>query len=315
MVYKHTVFYLVALLISGCTQKQATTKYLNSDSIIILGTAQDAGSPHMNCRKDCCINLWDSENCKTNVVSLAIVDKERSETWLFEATPDIATQLNKLKELIQDDSYGPSGVLLTHAHIGHYTGLMYFGKEAMSAKEIPVYAMPRLKNYLENNGPWSQLVTQNNISLNKLTADSTIHLSKNVKVKPVLVPHRDEFSETVGFYIYFKEKIILFIPDINKWEKWNYNIANEVKKADYAFLDATFYNINELPNRDMSQIPHPFVVESMKTFSELSKEDKNKIFFIHFNHSNPLLKKNSAEQLVVLNAGYQIAQQYTIIEL
>ena len=315
MNYRYGIYFIIVLFIYSCSTKPSSTETLSTDAIIILGTAQDAGSPHMNCRKKCCINLWDSENNKTNVVSLAIFDNENNETWLFEATPDIATQINKLKELTFNDSHLPSGIFLTHAHIGHYTGLMYFGKEAMGAKEIPVYAMPKFKYFLETSGPWSQLVEQKNIALNQLNSDSTISISNNLKVKPIIVPHRDEFSETVGYYIYFKEKSILFIPDINKWEKWKHNIADEVKKMDYAFLDATFYDINELPNRDMSQIPHPFVVESMNIFNKLSDEDKNKIYFIHFNHSNPLLKKNSEEQKAVKSAGYHFATQYTIIKL
>ncbi|NNC85854.1 MAG: MBL fold metallo-hydrolase, partial [Bacteroidia bacterium] len=294
-----TLLTLFSICISSCTTNHITEIALHKNAIIVLGTAQDAGSPHMNCRKDCCISLWDDANKKTNVVSLAIYDHELNQNWLFEATPDIAIQLNELKELTNDDSHLPSGVFLTHAHIGHYTGLQFFGKEAMGANEMPVYAMPNMKSYLESNGPWSQLVTQKNIQLNALQEDSVHSISKNLKVKPVLVPHRDEYSETVGYYIFFKKKTILFIPDIDKWQKWNKNISDEIKQVDYAFVDATFYNTNELPNRDMSEIPHPFVVESMELFDELPIEEKKKVYFIHLNHSNPLLKNNSQEQTVV----------------
>ena len=42
-----------------------------------------------------------------------------------------------------------SGVFLTHAHIGHYTGLMNFGNEAMGTKELPVFCMPKMKSFFK----------------------------------------------------------------------------------------------------------------------------------------------------------------------
>jgi pyrroloquinoline quinone biosynthesis protein B len=58
----------------------------------------------------------------------------------------------------------------------------------------------------------------------------------------------------------------------------------------------------------MSEIPHPFVEESMKVFESLSIEEKRKIQFIHFNHTNPLIWDNEARKAVE-NQGYQIAKQ------
>jgi pyrroloquinoline quinone biosynthesis protein B len=200
------------------------------------------------------------------------------------------------------------GVLLTHAHMGHYTGLMHFGKEVMGTNRVPVFAMPKMKTFLKENGPWSQLVELENISLQKLKSDSTINLNKNIKVKPFLVPHRDEFSETVGYEITINEKTLLFIPDIDKWEKWDRDIVEIIKQTDYAFLDATFYKNGEL-KRDMSEIPHPFVEEGMELFSNLSETDKQKIHFIHCNHTNPLLQEGSNAQKEVIEKGFNLAKE------
>ena len=98
--------------------------------------------------------------------------------------------------------------------------------------------------------------------------------------------------QTVGYTIIGPNEQ-LFIPDIDKWERWETSIEELIKKVDYAFLDATFYDGSELPSRDMNAIPHPFVVESMDRFSVLSPEDKKKVYFIHFNHTNPLVNENS----------------------
>ena len=168
--------------------------------------------------------------------------------------------------------------------------------------------MPKMKNFLPNNGPWNLLEARKNIIINELQNEKSIELSKSIQVIPILVPHRDEFSETVGYKIKGANKSTLFIPDIDKWEKWNKNIIDELSNVDYAFLDATFYSGKELQNRDISQIPHPFIVESFEKFKELSEQEKNKINFIHFNHTNPVINPTSIEANCVVEKGFRIAK-------
>ncbi len=305
----------------SCHSKESSAvtideKKLPEKFLVVLGVAQDAGYPQMGCTKECCNAFWQGKEEKKYVTCLALVDRKTSQYWLFEATPDITHQLNTLQPyLITKDDYSPDGIFITHAHIGHYTGLMQLGREAMGAKDVPVWAMPRLDSFLKNSGPWSQLVSLNNIQLQTLEADSTVSLNADLKVTPVKVPHRDEFSETVGFVIESNQKKILFIPDIDKWEKWAGDIVAEIGKVDMALLDGTFYKNGELPGRDMSEVPHPFVEESLQKFSSLSSAEKSKIVFIHFNHTNPLLKKDAAEKDKVRAAGYGIAAEGKVIEL
>ncbi|MFT4832366.1 MAG: pyrroloquinoline quinone biosynthesis protein B [Psychroserpens sp.] len=277
-------------------------------SLIILGTVQDAGSPHIACTNACCENLFVKPNQNRKVVSLGIVDSDHKKKYLFEATPDISKQIKMLKN--HDLSVAgeiPDGIFLTHAHIGHYTGLMYFGKEAMNSKDIPVFAMPKMISFLENNGPWNQMVINNNISLKEISAKEEVRLTPQLTVIPFTVPHRDEYSETVGFTIVGPNKKVLFIPDIDKWHRWENSIINALSKVDLAFIDATFYDGEELNNRDITTIPHPFVIESMELFRDLSPNEKDKVYFIHLNHTNPLLEKNSGEYKKVLDNGFHVA--------
>ncbi len=275
--------------------------------LIILGTVQDAGSPHIACRKSCCSELFKNPDPTRRIVSLGVYDADQKKSWLFEASPDIAAQLKLLKSASGSEKELPDGLLLTHAHIGHYSGLMYLGREACNADKVPVYAMPRMNSFLNQNGPWSQLLSLNNIILNELIADKVVSLSEKISVKPVLVPHRDEFSETIGFIISGPKKKILFIPDIDKWSKWNYRLSEILDSVDYAFLDATFYSGTEIKQRDISLIPHPFVIETMEMLKEETAEKRRKVWFIHLNHTNPLLNKNSQEYKSVLKAGFNIA--------
>ena len=185
----------------------------------------------------------------------------------------------------------------------------------MNAKEIPLYTMPRLYDFLQTNGPWSQLVNLKNIQLRKLQADNSIHLTNKISVTPVLVPHRDEFSETVGYAIKTEKRSVLFIPDIDKWQKWEKDIRQLVKEFDYLFIDGTFYNEKELPGRNMAEIPHPFVKESMELFKDLESDDKAKIWFTHFNHTNPLIDRSSKEYKEVKSKGFNVAVEGSRITL
>ena len=268
----------------------------------ILGVVQDGGMPHLGNNKTCCENIKKDKY----VTSLMLMNNENNESFLFDASPDINKQLNFMGDRIKKDL---KGVFLTHAHIGHYTGLMYFGREALNSKLVNVYAMPRMKKFLEENGPWSQLVSLQNISIIELSNESKISIDSNVIVQPVEVPHRAEFSETVGYKIYGPNKTALFIPDIDKWYLWEKSIVDEIKQVDYAIIDATFYDSKEVNYRDISEIPHPFVTESMDLFDSIDIKEKNKIYFIHLNHTNPLINKDSDQYKFVRSKGYNVAEE------
>ena len=277
--------------------------------LLVLGIAQDAGFPQADCRKACCRKVWDGELPSANVSCLGLADPAAGRFWLIDATPDFREQLHKMEPCGQ-----LSGILLTHAHIGHYTGLMHLGREAMGAKGVPVYAMPRMRTFLEANGPWSQLVELHNIELHSLSADSAISLSPSIphsssprlQITPLSVPHRDEYSETVGFLIEGPAKKVLYLPDIDKWKLWERDIRQLIRQVDIAFLDGTFFENGEIPGRDMSEIPHPFIEESLELFADLPPDERAKVHFIHFNHTNPVLLREGEAAQRIREAGCEV---------
>lgn len=321
ILFRSICFYSVLLfLLAGCgsdtAESNGNVKSKKGVELIILGTVQDAGSPQIACAKNCCKKLFLNPDSSRRVVSLGIVDYDSETKWLMEATPDIAKQINHLNTYCSfSEKAVPDGILITHAHIGHYTGLMYLGKEAMNANNVPVYAMPKMSDFLKSNGPWSQLVENENIKISPINADLEIKLSKNITVIPIKVPHRDEFSETVGFKIIGPAKKVLFIPDIDKWQKWDKSIVDEVKACDYAFIDATFFDSEEINNRNIAEIPHPFVIESIELFKGLNEKDKAKIHFIHFNHTNPLLMDAHEKTKAVFKNGFRVSKLNQVFKL
>jgi len=277
-----------------------------SEYIYILGNTQDAGLPHIGCQHPFCedsFNVYEEHY----TTSIAVVNSDLKKYILFEATPDITFQLNNLKKNIFDEFLLPESIYITHAHIGHYTGLMYFGREALGAKDQMVRVLPRMSNFLQNNGPWSQLVDINNIKIKETNFGSSTKELANIDITPVQVPHRDEYSETAGYIIKGKNKKALFIPDIDKWEKWDRDLSQLAKEFDFLLIDATFYDSKEI-NRDISEIPHPLVTETMNLLSGLNKENRNKVYFIHMNHTNMMLDPNSDLSKLVNSKGFNIAR-------
>lgn len=280
--------------------------------VMVLGTAQDGGYPHLGCSKDCCIKAWQSDTLEQYVVSLALISPATGQWWLVEATPDILDQLQLFHTKTGwQFPYLPSGILITHAHIGHYTGLMQLGREVMNTKDMPVYVSPRMQQFLQSNGPWSQLVSLGNINPVAIQPGQSFDLSGAFNITPFLVPHRDEYSETAGFSITAGNKNWLFIPDIDKWEKWDKDITQLAKEADHAFLDATFFSADEIPGRNLAEIPHPMVTETMNLFEKENLETRNKVVLIHMNHTNPLLS-GPEKRKQVSDYGFRIARQGAI---
>ncbi len=307
--------YLFVLLLM-CSALPLSAQRTEEPYVLVLGVAQDGGYPHLGCMRQCCVRAWQDESMRRYVVSIALVDPKARKWWLFDATPDMKYQLHYFQQLTNGAyPFLPNGIFITHAHIGHYTGLMDLGKEVMSTHDVPVYALPRLKAYLETNGPWSQLVSLHNIKLVELKedkhqrgGDEALHLGDHINVFTFKVPHRDEYSETAGFEIVTAHKKYLFIPDINKWGLWDRNITDEVKRVDVAMVDATFFDSTDLPGRNLASVPHPLVVETMRIFEKENKDTRAKVHFIHFNHTNPLLWDDEKQKLVE-RSGFNFAKQ------
>lgn len=301
---------LVAMVFTACFTAAAD----DEPYLYILGVVQDAAYPQAGCYQPHCLPGWEDARRRRGATALALIDPVTDRKFIFEATPNFPAQLYQLEIEAPSDVFELAGIFLTHAHIGHYAGLMFLGHEAMGASNVPVYAMPRMNEYLKSNGPWSQLVKFGNIALHPLQYGQEVQLSE-LLVTPFAVPHRDEYSETVGYRIEGPNKTAVFIPDINRWSEWDRDIAELVKSVDYALIDATFYADGELPGRDMSQILHPFVTDSMEVFADFSRADRAKVWFIHMNHTNPLLNAESEQSRFVKSEGFNIAVEETKLPL
>jgi pyrroloquinoline quinone biosynthesis protein B len=250
-------------------------------SAVVLGIAQDGGVPHLGCRQRLCVEARRDPSKRRRVAALGLVDTIAGKRFVIDATPDFAEQVARLGGL-------PDGILLTHAHIGHYLGLAQLGREVVNVREMPVYCTPSMARFLRENGPWKRLVTLGNIAIHEIEPDREFALTDSLRITALRVPHRDEDSDTVAYLVAGPSRKLLWLPDIDKWETWDRRIEDVIRDADIAFLDGTFSSAEEIPGRSLSEIPHPLVPETVARLSKASALP-HKVFFCSPEHQPPPL--------------------------
>jgi len=279
---------------------------------VVLGIAQDGGVPHIGCTQPLCVRARRDPARRERVACLGLIDDRAGARFLIDATPDLPSQLDSLNQgrTVTDPRRPLEGILLTHAHIGHYTGLMYLGREALGARAVPVYATARMASLLRTSGPWSQLVALGQIEVREVEPGREVVLTPSLAVTPVLVPHRDELSDTVGYVVRGPGQSLLYVPDIDKWEKWDRRVEDEVARVGVALLDGTFFSADELPGRSITEVPHPTVGETEARLAALS----SRVSFIHLNHTNPLLWDGRARRELA-RRGFAVAADGRVLSL
>ena len=279
---------------------------------VVLGIAQDGGVPHIGCTQPLCVRARRDCSRHQRVACLGLVDDHAHQRFLIDATPDIASQIESLNQgrALADPRRPVDGILLTHAHIGHYVGLMYLGREALGAHAVPVYATPRMAAFLRASGPWSQLVALGEIELRELVPGREVVLTPSLSATAVLVPHRNELSDTVGYVVRGPAASVLYVPDVDKWEGWDRRVEEEVAKVSVAFLDGTFSSADEVPGRSRAEIPHPLVSETEARLGAVA----DRVLFIHLNHTNALLWDERARRELG-RRGFSVALDGRVVSL
>lgn len=268
---------------------------------VILGIAQDGGVPHLGCRQELCVRARRDPSTRRLVASLGLVDHAAGRRFVIDATPDFAAQVDRVGGL-------PDAILLTHAHIGHYLGLAQLGREVLGAKRMPVYCTASMARFLRENRPWKRLVELENIEIHEVEPGTEFPLTSSLRATAIRVPHRDEDSDTVAYLISGPNRELLWLPDIDKWEKWDHSITDLVSERRLlAFVDGTFFSADEIPGRSIHDIPHPLVPETVARFGEAPRPP-SRVIFVHLNHTNRLLWDAAARRNLE-RKGFGIARE------
>ena len=269
-----------------------------SARVLVLGTAQDGGVPHAGCDCATCAAAHGDDTRRRRVASIAVVGAS-GRTLLVDATPDLRSQLHRLAQAAGRDRLAPDALLITHAHVGHYLGLAFLGREAMNVRETPLWATASMGAFLRSNKPWSWLVEREQVVLDTIEPDRPIEFD-GARITPFLAPHRAEDTDTVGLVIEGEGRRLLYLPDADELTP---DLIERIRGADVALVDGTFHDASELPGRDLAEIPHPFVTDSVAALTGVDTE----LWFTHLNHSNALIQPE-AEQRPPLPAGFGVLE-------
>lgn len=325
------VLMLLVLTILACgggeaKPSDAATPALGAPALVVLGTVQDGGLPHASCHGPHCEAARHDPMRRRRVASLGIVLPETRKLFLIDATPDLIEQLHFLSRYREPDlppggtvARAPlDGVFLTHAHMGHYLGLAHFGFEAVHTRDLPTWCTPRMLDFLRTNGPWDQLVSKRNLDLREMPvhegtpgSEDWVELGEGVAVAAFRVPHRDEYSDTVAYLVRGPERTVLYVPDTDGWDAWPDVLARSLPEVltdgvDLALLDGSFFSMDELPGRDITQVRHPLMRQTMDLLEPLVQAGEVEVAFTHLNHSNPALDPEGPERRVIEARGFRV---------
>jgi len=278
-------------------------------SCLVLGRAQDGGLPHFGCNQPCCEDARKTGRRETPA-ALGLHDSSDGQLVLVEATPAVEEQVALLHQLANARDRGRKpvdAVLLTHAHVGHYLGLAHFGREIASTNKLPLHVTPRMGEFLSAHGPWKQLIALEQFVLRTHEPEKPFALAPGLQATPLRVPHRDEFSDTVAWRFAGPRATVLFCPDVDRWDAHEGLLDRLLDGVDVAYLDATFYDGRELPDRNLAEVPHPPMVRTMELLGERTKAKPGSIRFLHLNHSNPAFH-DAAVVEYVRAMGFRIAE-------
>lgn len=275
---------------------------------LVLGAVQDGGLPQAGCYTDRCNT---ARSVPRYVASLALVEPEAERYYLVDASPDLIRQM----DLIPGSAFREhaqarrpfDGIFLTHAHIGHYVGLALLGREGLGIAPTPCYCSPAMASYLSSNGPWKLLVDEGRLFFPEVALNRWHRIDDALSVRLLPVPHRHEYSDTVGFVFRGPSRSLLYVPDIDRWESWDIPLAEIVDEVDVAMLDGSFYSAREIPGRNIEDIPHPLIPHTMDLL-ETSVRRGKQVVFTHLNNTNPALDEGSPEAEEVRRRGFGIAR-------
>ncbi|MDH3518583.1 MAG: MBL fold metallo-hydrolase [Acidimicrobiia bacterium] len=251
----------------------------------VLGSGQDGGLPQAGATHQNDLAARDGLILERTASSVLVEHAGRR--ILLDASPDFRIQWWPFASM-------PDTVVLTHGHMGHYTGLVHFGSEAGDPRGIECVGTPAMLQFLRSNAPWRQLFEVGNLVS---TGSSEIQL--------IPIPHRAEYTDTVAISV---DSRLLYLPDIDSWDLWP-EAPSVLAAHQVALVDATFWSPTELPAR--TGIPHPPVEDTIERFADLD----TRLILTHLNHTNPICDPTSREAGLVVEAGFEVAYDGMVIDL
>jgi len=290
-------------------------------SVTILGTAQDGGIPQAGCSCERCNEAHKDLKLRKYPVSLGIIGTDGSK-HIIEVTKNLSEQL-MIWSTNGNELFIPETVSITHLHLGHVEGIGQFGKPVMASKEVDVFLSHKNKNIFDERSDIKLMIEENNIRTHAKNFNQLFEPMQGCgfSLQFISIPHRSELGDTAAIIIKGNKRNILFMPDQDSWEETleyysKENIRGFLKMFDIneALIDGTFWSMEELPGRNISEIPHPTIQDSLKLLGKRMENDP-RISFLHLNHSNPVNDIGSKQRKLVEENGWRVSEIGDVLKL
>ena len=307
--------------------------------VLVLGSAAGGGSPQWNCNSHVSKLVRQGLDGTTPRTQSSIAVTSNNKEWfLFNASPDLGSQILKNKQMHpqKDLRHSPiSGVVLTNGDVDHVAGLLTLRER----QNLSVYAHKRVHSVLKENSIFNVLnpdyVDRREMSMNtNFELKNKDNVGSGIEVEAFEVPGKialwleDESKgenfgtqegDTIGLKISSKDdgKFFFYIPACAEMTD---DLADRISGSEMILFDGTLWKNDEMASskvgektgQRMGHMNNSGENGSMNALKDLNI--KNKIY-IHINTTNPILIPNSDERKIVEENGWEVSYDGMEIDL
>jgi pyrroloquinoline quinone biosynthesis protein B len=285
----------------------------------VLGSAAGGGFPQWNCTCPPCRAVrTGSRPAVARSQSSIAVSADRQQWFLFNASPDIQSQIESFPDLHPDDGrvIRLQAVLLTDAELDHTLGLLLMRE----GRGLEVHATESVHETLTTGtGVLKTLEAYCPVKWQPVLPGADVRLGNGLSYCAFDVPtdKRMRFAgaathgRVVGYRVSDTRsgRSLVYLPCVQHLTP---DVLDELADCSGLLVDGTCWRDDEMPSlglagktsRDMGHVPIDGPGGSLELLSPLPIDRK---VYIHINNTNPILLEDSRERRLLDRLGMEVA--------
>ena len=288
----------------------------------VLGSAAGGGFPQWNCTCPPCRAVrTGSRPCVPRSQSSIAVSADRQQWFLFNASPDIQSQIESFPDLHPDEGrvVRLQAVLLTDAELDHTLGLLLLregrGLEVHATESVheTLTTGTGLLRTLEAYCPvkWQPVLPGADVALGSGVNGLSYRAFDVSTDKPMRFPGAATHGRVVGYRLTDTSsgRSLVYLPCA---QRLSAEVLEELAGCSGLLVDGTCWRDDEMPrlglagktSRAMGHVPIDGPGGSLERLSPLPIDRK---VYLHINNTNPILLEDSPERRLLDRHGMEVA--------
>ena len=292
----------------------------------VLGSAAGGGFPQWNCTCPPCRAVrTGSRPCVPRSQSSIAVSFDRAQWFLFNASPDIQSQIESFPDLHPEDGrvVRLQAVLLTDAELDHTLGLLLMregrGLEVHATESVheTLTTGSGVLRTLEAYCPvkWQPVMPGAEVPLGNGSSGLSYRAFDVPTDKRMRFPNPSTHAATHGRVVGYRVtdtsngRSVVYLPCVQQLTP---EVLDELADCTALLVDGTCWREDEMTSlglacktsRDMGHVPIDGPGGSLELLSPLPIDRK---VYIHINNTNPILFEDSPERRVLDRHGMEVA--------